>query len=193
MKLTNEFRVPLPPSEAWALLNNVERVVPCLPGAELIEARSDRSYVGKVAVRLGPVALSFQGTVTYQEVDEAQMRVKAHASGSEQKARGMAQADVVFKVDADGDGSLVKIDTDLQLAGSIAQYARGGKLVQTAAQVIIDELALNLANQLEAESAGLAPGAGEAAQGAKPISAAGLLWKTVQHRVTGKGAKPKHD
>ncbi|WP_137388502.1 SRPBCC family protein [Rhodoligotrophos defluvii] len=149
MKLHNEFAVPLPPKEAWALLNQVERVAPCFPGAQLLEARDDGSYVGTVSVRLGPVALSFRGTAVYEEVDEANLRVKARASGNEQRARGTARANVVFQVVPDGAGSRVLIDTDLQLAGAIAQYARGGGMIETTAQVMIDDFARNLQAQLE--------------------------------------------
>ncbi|MGF7159343.1 hypothetical protein FHS85_000962 [Rhodoligotrophos appendicifer] len=149
MKLHNEFAVPLAPADTWQLLNQVERVAPCFPGAELLEARDDGSFVGTVALRLGPVSLSFKGTAVYEERDATAMRVKARATGNEQRARGTARANVEFHIVPEGAGSRVLIDTDLQLAGSIAQYARGGGMIEATAQVMIDDFARNLQTQLE--------------------------------------------
>lgn len=183
MRLENTFVVPLPPEETWVLLNDVERVAPCLPGAELLEARDDRTYVGKVSVRLGPVLLGFKGTVSYIEVNSDDLSVRATAKGQEQKGRGAASADVQFRIAQDPEGSLVSIETDLNLAGSIAQYARGGTIVQTAAQLIIDEFAKNLKAELQA--APRKPG--DAVKSAAPVSATKLSWMVVKDLVGGGG------
>ena len=148
MKIRNSFRIPAGIDEAWEVLNDIPRVARCAPGAQLLEERPDGSYVGTVAVRLGPVALSFKGVFAYKEKDLAARRVLAEASGSETKARGTARADVVFQLTADGDGTRVDVDSDVTLAGSIAQYGRGAALIQSTAQVIIDQFAKNLAIEL---------------------------------------------
>ena len=200
MKIRNSFRIPLPPDQAWAVLNDIPRIAGCAPGAELLEQRPDGAYVGTVAVRLGPVALSFKGTFAYKDRDDAARRVVAEASGSEQKARGTARAAVIFTLTEEGTGSRVDVDTDVQLAGSIAQYGRGAALIQTTAQVIIDQFAANLAREFGGNAAptptpaaAAAPAdttpAGAAvapppppplprpAQHAKPISATSVMWK----------------
>ncbi len=182
MKLENSFVVPLPPEDSWVLLNDVERVAPCLPGAELLEARDDQTYVGKVSVRLGPVLLGFKGTVSYLEVNAEELSVRASAKGQEQKGRGAASAEVRFRITPEPGGSLVSIQTDLNLAGSIAQYARGGTLVQTAAQLIIDEFAKNLKAELEAGPAGSETGE---RKGAAPVSATKLSWMMLKGVVNG--------
>ena len=148
MKIQNTFHIPLPPEEAWKVLNDVPRVATCVPGAQLVGQNDDGSYTGTVAVRLGPVALSFKGKFEYKEVDEANHAVTAEAAGTEQKARGTARAIVQFKLTPDQGGTHVAVDTDVQLAGSIAQYARGGSLIETTAQVLMDQFARNLAEQL---------------------------------------------
>lgn len=181
MKLQNSFLVPLSPTDTWELLNDVERVVPCLPGAELIEQREDRSYVGRVSVRLGPVLLGFKGTVAYLEVNEDELSVKVSAKGQEQKGRGAASADVAFRITPDPAGSLVSIQTDLNLAGSIAQYARGGTLVETAAQLIIDQFSRNLKAELDAGPRE----AGVPVKGASPVSATKLSWMVAKNLVVG--------
>lgn len=149
MKVKNQFRVPLPPKQAWHILNDVPRVARCAPGAELLGQNPDGSFLGTVAVRLGPVALSFKGTVTYKEVDEANMRVVAEATGSETRARGTARANVVLP---DPKGTRVDVDTDLQLAGAVAQYGRGAALIQRAAQAIMDDFATNFAREFKPQA-----------------------------------------
>ena len=199
MQLHNEFVVPLPPRQAFDVLNDVERVAPCFPGAKLIEAKGDGSYVGSMSMRLGPVALTFQGTATYEEIDAEALRVKARANGNEKRARGTARADVEFKVVPDGSGSRVLIDTELQLVGSIAQYARGGSMIETTAQVMIDDFARNLQAHLAREETpavpDTAPAGGHetkaeaatrpAAPAAAPPSLFRVLWLALKRRLFG--------
>ena len=149
MKIRNAFRIPLPPDQAWEILNDVPRVATCVPGAQLLQQNDDGSYLGTVAVRLGPIALSFKGRFEYKNKNEAARRVSAEASGTEQKARGTARATVDFQLDAEGSGTKVSVETDVQLAGSIAQYARGGTLIETTAQVLMDQFARNLEAELQ--------------------------------------------
>ena len=153
MKLHNEFTVPLPPVAAWDLLLQVERVAPCFPGAKLLEVKDDGSFVGTVSLRLGPVALTFKGTASYVEVDNDNHKLRAQAKGNEARNRGTASADVDFRIEAEdvdgAPGSRVLIDTDLTLAGSIAQYARGGGMIEATAQVMIDDFAETLKGLLD--------------------------------------------
>jgi uncharacterized protein len=152
VQIRNAFRIPVPPDQAWQVLNDLPRVARCAPGAQLLEQREDGA-VGTVAVRLGPVALSFKGTFTYKERDEAAHRVVAEAAGNEAKARGTARAQVMFQLSPDGDGTKVDVESDVQLAGPIAQYGRGAALIQSTAQAIIDQFAANLAKQIQTGAA----------------------------------------
>jgi uncharacterized protein len=170
VKIHNEFSIPLPQAEAWQLLNDIPRVARCAPGAELLEQKDDGSFVGTISVRLGPVLLNFKGTVAYREVDEANHRVVADAAGTETKARGTARAQVIFALSPLEAGTKVSVDTDVQLAGSIAQYGRGAAVIQNTAQVIMDHLAN--------------PDA-ELGAGAKPISGLGVLVKGVTRTIRG--------
>ena len=178
MKIHNEFTVPVPPAEAWAKLNDVPRMARCAPGAQLLEQGEDGAYVGTISVRLGPVLLNFKGKLIYREVDEANHRVMAEASGSETKARGTAQANVVFSLASAPEGTRVLVDTDVQLAGSIAQYGRGAALIQNTAQVIMNEFARNFAAQIEA-------GDNETQDSAKPISGLKVLFDGVRNTIKG--------
>jgi uncharacterized protein len=125
MLIENSFEVPAPLDRAWAYLLDVERVAPCLPGAELTETVDDRTWKGKVNVKLGPVSLSFAGTVVMQERDDAAHRVVLKASGMEQRGKGAATAVVTGRLE-EGDGvTRVHFSQDITITGSVAQFSRG--------------------------------------------------------------------
>ena len=124
MDFDNSFEVPLPPDQAWKTLMDIERIAPCMPGAELTEIVDDKTFKGKVSVRLGPVALTFQGTATFEDIDDAVHTATVKAQGADAKGRGGANANVGFHLEPSDAGSSVKIHTDLQLSGSVAQYGR---------------------------------------------------------------------
>jgi uncharacterized protein len=124
--IENQFEVPAPIDQAWAHLLDVERIAPCAPGAELTEAVDDRTWKGKIAVKLGPVSLSFAGTVTIDERDEANHRVVLHARGLETRGKGAASATVTsWLEEGGGDATLVKMRADITLTGTVAQLSRG--------------------------------------------------------------------
>lgn len=151
MDFDNSFDVPLPPAQAWATLMDIERIAPCMPGAELTEKVDDSTYKGKVSVRLGPVALTFQGTATFENVDNDAHTANVKAQGADAKGRGGANATVGFHLEPTDTGSKVLIHTDLQLSGSVAQYGRGAGMIQDLASQIIGQFAKNLSAQIEAE------------------------------------------
>ena len=94
MLIKNDFTVPRSVDDVWAYLLDVEKVAPCMPGAELTETVDDRNWKGKLNMKFGPVAMSFAGTVALEERDDAAHRVKLHAKGMEQKGKGAANATV---------------------------------------------------------------------------------------------------
>lgn len=151
MEFDNSFDVPLPPDQAWKTLMDIESIAPCMPGAELTEIVDDKTFKGKVSVRLGPVALTFQGTATFEDVDDAAHKANVKAQGADAKGRGGANADVGFHLEPSDTGSTVKIHTDLQLSGSVAQYGRGAGMIQDVAGQIIGQFAKNLSAKIEAD------------------------------------------
>jgi carbon monoxide dehydrogenase subunit G len=125
MRLENSFEVPAPPEQAWELLLDVPRVVPCMPGAELKETVDDSNWKADIAVKLGPVSLKFATDVKREQVDEAAKRVMLSANGREMRGRGAARATVESSLAAANGGTRVEIVTDLSLSGPAAQYGRG--------------------------------------------------------------------
>src|SRR5579872_6310577 len=149
MEFDNAFDVPLPPDQTWAVLMDIPRIAPCMPGAELTEVVDARNYKGKISVRLGPVALAFAGRVEIDAIDEANRSAKVKAQGSDAKGRGAANATASFRIEPAGAGSRVLIHTDLMLSGAVAQYGRGVGMIQATAAQIIGQFATNLRKQLE--------------------------------------------
>ena len=152
MEINNAFNVSLPPAEAWAVLMDIEHIAPCMPGAEVTETVDEKTYKGRVSVRLGPVALTFDGVAQFEAIDEASRQVRVSARGADPKGRGGAEAKVNFSLAADGDGTRVDIHTDLQLSGSIAQYGRGAGMIADLASQLVGQFANNLDAQLMAKS-----------------------------------------
>ena len=125
MEIENEFTVPAPIDHVWAYLLDVERVAPCMPGAELTEVVDDTTWKGKVNMKLGPVSLSFAGTVTMQDRDDLAHKIVLAAKGMEQKGKGAANASVTSWLE-DGQGEThVKMQADIHLTGTVAQLSRG--------------------------------------------------------------------
>lgn len=150
MKLQNSFSVDLPIETAWKTLLNIPAVVPCMPGAELLAVEDERTYRGQMKVKLGPVAVAFRGRAILTEVNETQHMVSVAASGTEGQGRGSAQAEVVFRLVAEGQSTRVDIDTDLSLAGAVAQYGRAQGVIAGVSQVMVDAFAQNLRRRIAA-------------------------------------------
>src|SRR5256886_3091781 len=108
MKLENEFRVEVPVEEAWRVLLDVERIAPCLPGAQLQEVEGDQ-YRGIVKVKVGPISAQYKGTATLAEVDEDARRIVIDASGRDTRGQGNAKATIVVTMTDDGGGTRVDV------------------------------------------------------------------------------------
>ena len=183
MEFDNSFEVPLPPAEAWPVLMDIKRIAPCMPGAELTEVVDDKTYKGKIGVRLGPVALTFAGTVAFEEIDNANHSARVKAQGTDAKGRGGANATASFRLEPVASGSKVLVHTDLALSGSVAQYGRGVGMIQATAAQIINQFANNLKAQLAAAPVAApgaaAPAASAPPPAAKPISGFALMTKVL--------------
>ncbi len=126
MLIENEFTVATPIDDLWAYLLDVERIAPCMPGAELTETIDERSWKGKVNMKFGPVVLAFAGTVEMTERDDEAHRAVLHAKGMEAKGKGAANATVTSWLEPAGDGrTTVKMTADIALTGAAAQLSRG--------------------------------------------------------------------
>jgi uncharacterized protein len=184
MEFDNSFDAPLPPAQAWALLMDIPRIAPCMPGAELTEIVDPQSYKGKISVRLGPVALTFAGRVEFDQIDAANRTARVKAQGSDAKGRGGANAAATFRIEPSGSGSKVLIHTDLALSGAVAQYGRGVGMIEASAAQIVGQFANNLRAQLaSAPPSSPAPAQTPQPAAAKPISGLSLMARVIWSRL----------
>lgn len=162
MHLTNEVVLPAPPDEVFSLINDVERVAPCMPGAQLEGRSADDAYRGRVKVKVGPISAAYSGTVRFLEVDRAGQRLVLDARGSEQHGSGSAEAKVSVQVRPHDEGSALALDTDLVIQGKVAQF--GGGALGDVSQKLMEQFARNLGEELtRANDAPAAPAAAEPA------------------------------
>ena len=163
MELAHEFTVNTPIDRAWAILTDVERIAPCMPGAELTEVDGD-TYHGLVKVKVGPITAQYKGTASFVEKDGAAHRAVLKAAGRDARGQGNASATVTAVMTEQGDGTRVAITTNMTVSGRVAQFGRGVMADVTAKllQQFVDNLeadVLSPAGKGEAASAGDAAGA----------------------------------
>jgi uncharacterized protein len=124
MELTNDFRVGLPVDRAWAVLTDVERIAPCMPGAQLQEVEGEE-YRGIVKIKVGPITAQYKGQATFLDRDESNHVAVLRAEGRETRGQGNANATITATLTPDGDGTAVSVVTDLTVTGRVAQFGRG--------------------------------------------------------------------
>ncbi|MSO36987.1 MAG: hypothetical protein EXQ69_01910 [Acidimicrobiia bacterium] len=124
MQIEDSFRVDLPIDDAWRLLLDIERIAPCLPGAQLTEIEGDE-YRGAVKVKVGPITAQYKGTARLEQVDETAYTAVIVGNGRDTRGQGNASATIKLSLHPDGEGSRVVIDTDLAITGKVAQFGRG--------------------------------------------------------------------
>jgi carbon monoxide dehydrogenase subunit G len=171
MKIENSFDVPASRAAAWNLLMDVPRIVPCMPGATLTETVSDDAWKADMAVKLGPISLTFATDITRDAVDEAAGSVTLNAKAREKRGRGGAQAAIQSSLTEIPEGTRIDIVTDLTMSGAVAQYGRG--IVQDVSAQLVARFAECLKAQLAAETPEEAQAAVEEHQ-AKPVGGLSL-------------------
>ncbi len=204
MQLENSFSVGAPPDKVFAYLIDVNKVVGCVPGAELSEVVDPTTFKGKVKIKVGPITVAYSGTAKIVDRDDIQHRATLEAEGRETTGPGSARAKALMSVDPDGAGSTVKIVTDYNVAGRVAQFGRG--VMEDVSRRIVNDMAACIKANVEAAESGSgesAAGAGSVGGGtgavaspapmvtAKPINAVSLffkvLWTGIRRAL---GAKP---
>ena len=150
MELTDQFVVPLAIEDAWALLTDVERIAPCLPGARL-DGISDGEFKGVVKVKVGPITVEYKGTARFESLDESSHTLVLKASGRESRGQGNASATVTGELVSEGASTKVDLHTDLQITGKVAQFGRG--VLADVSSKLLGQFVKNLENDLIAAGA----------------------------------------
>ena len=154
MLIKNDFEVTQPVDKVWKFFDDIPGVASCLPGAELTEQTGPDSYRGKVAIRMGPVKLQFDGTAEIKERDDAAKRIVVDAAGADEKGRGQAAMLVTAQLAATPRGTKVAVAQDLQLQGAAAQYGRG--MISDVSSVLMRDFAANMQKRMTALDQGVA-------------------------------------
>ena len=172
MELNNDFEVNAPVDKAWAVLTDVEKIAPCLPGAQLQEVEGDE-YRGIVKVKVGPITAQYKGSATFIEKDDAKHRAVLKADGRDTRGAGNASALITAHLQPVGDRTKVSVSTDLTVTGKVAQFGRG--VMADVSAKLMGQFAENLEQLMEevpAQSAGPSSAPAAPAVSAEPSARA---------------------
>jgi carbon monoxide dehydrogenase subunit G len=195
-QIVNEFTVNRPIDEAWPIICDVERIAPCLPGAQLEEIEGD-IYRGRVKVKLGAVTAQFKGEAQFVERDDAAHTAKLVGKGRDTGGRGNAEADIYAAAEALSPTSTkCTVTADLHITGKVAQFGRG--IMGDVSKKLMDQFSANLNTMLDEQA--VAPAAPSAAS-AEPVApthdttsgtvgAAGPAGTATVRKVNGPAAEP---
>ncbi|HEX9098276.1 MAG TPA: SRPBCC family protein [Candidatus Dormibacteraeota bacterium] len=198
LQLENSFPVAAPPDRVFAYLLDVNKVAGCVPGAELSEVVDPSTFKGKVKIKVGPVTVAYNGTARIVDRDDSTHSAAIEAEGRETTGPGSARATARMSVVPDGAGSTVKIVTDYNVAGRVAQFGRG--VMEDVSRRLVGEMAACIAANIEAEEPHPATAAGATSEDgpgastatpaparapatAKPVNAIGLLFSVLWARL----------
>jgi carbon monoxide dehydrogenase subunit G len=166
MELKNDFTVNAPIDKAWETLTDVERIAPCLPGAQLQEVEGD-VYRGVVKVKVGPITAQFKGQATFVERDEDGHRAVLKAEGRDTAGKGNASALITAQLEPiEAEVTKVSVDTDLTITGKVAQFGRGA--LADVSDKLLKQFVTNLETTVLTDS-----GAGGATTGNSSAAAGG--------------------
>jgi carbon monoxide dehydrogenase subunit G len=174
MKLEQSFTVAAPVEQVWDMLVDVERVAPCLPGAEITGQTPEGAYEGTFTVKLGPATASYRGSLKMDSLDEASRTATMHANGTDKRGQGGAHAVIVSTLHQEGEETVVDVATDFNITGRLARFGRGGMIEDISKRMMRDFSqclqATLAAEQTPAEAAPAAAGAAPAAAAQAPVS-----------------------
>src|SRR5919107_5188612 len=155
MRFENTFEVDAPIDEVYNALLDVERVAPCVPGAEVLDKTSDDAYQVAIKVKVGPISMTYKGNVEIVERDEANHRAVMRARARETRGQGTADARVDLSLDQPGETTNGTMVADVQLAGRAAAMGRG--VIQDVSAKIVSTFAQNLEAMLRGGGAAAEP------------------------------------
>ncbi|NBU36737.1 MAG: hypothetical protein EBS32_00625 [Actinobacteria bacterium] len=182
MDLNHEFTVPVPVADAWKILTDVERIAPCLPGAELQEVEGD-TYRGVVKVKVGPIQAQFKGQASFVERDDNSHKAVLKGEGRDTGGKGNASALITAQLTSESAASTkVVVTTDLSITGKVAQFGRGA--MADVSDKLLGQFVENL-NQLIASQPASAPESAAAPEAAPAAQTDGGVRK-----IEGPAAKP---
>jgi carbon monoxide dehydrogenase subunit G len=165
MRIDQTVEVPAPITKVWDFLGDIPSVATCMPGATLTKTVDDSTYEGLVKIGIGPLTMNYTGTVTIEERDETEHTVRLLAAGRDRRGSGTAKAHITAHLLPNGDGTKLRVDSDVNLTGRVAALGRGVNDVATT-------LFAEFADRLTAELSGTPAAAAKTTEAAKTTDAA---------------------
>jgi carbon monoxide dehydrogenase subunit G len=165
VKIENEFTVHAPIDEAWKVLTDLEGIAPCLPGAQLTGVDGD-VYQGKVKIKVGPVISEFAGTARFAEKDDDAHRAVIDAKGRDSRSAGNAAAIITATLRAEGESTVVSVDTDMKISGKLAQFGSG--MIKEVSQKLLGQFVASLEAKIADEHSGTTPAGSDVNLAAEP-------------------------
>lgn len=183
MRIEERFAVCAPAAAVWAYLIDPRRVVTCLPGAELAEVVDERTFLGKVQIKVGPVTVSYRGRVNLVKVDEASRRVTMTGEGRETTGAGAAKMSMESRLaELPGGETEVVVVSEVDVVGRLVQLGRG--MVEQVSHQIFQQFAACVRATLEAEASGEAAAA-RAPGPARPLAIVPVLLRALWAWIAG--------
>jgi carbon monoxide dehydrogenase subunit G len=158
MKLEERFELSAPPERVWEVLNDIEAIAPFVPGFNLTDAEGD-TFRGTMKVKLGAMTVEYEAQIAIAERDDAGRRVRMDVSGREPRGGGKMHAEVTSRLEPTGTGTAVTLDTDLELAGRVAQMGRG--MIADVSAKLIGDFVRSLETNVLAPTANGTPAAAQ--------------------------------
>jgi carbon monoxide dehydrogenase subunit G len=185
MKLEQSFTVDAPVGQVWDALIDVERIAPCLPGAEITGVDDDGAYQGSFTVKLGPTTAAYRGSLKMESVDEAARTATMSAKGTDKRGQGGASATIVSTMREDAGATHVEVLTDFHITGRLARFGRSGMIEDISKRLMRD-----FAECLQAT---IAAGGGAAAADAAVASAGGAAAEAASAAAAPPGTEEMAD
>jgi carbon monoxide dehydrogenase subunit G len=187
MDLRHEFTVPASIDQTWSAFNDIESVAVCFPGAKVTAVEGD-TFTGTVKVKLGPIALLYNGTGTFVEKDESAHRMVIDAKGKDKRGNGTAGAHVTATMTEQGTSTHVEVLTDLNVTGKPAQFGRG--VMEDVSNKLLGQFTTCL-EQKVGDSSSEPTDATAAAEEAAPATAPGAEDGTADRRMSNMRSRPR--
>jgi carbon monoxide dehydrogenase subunit G len=187
VELNHDFQVSVPIEQAWAVLTDLERIAPCMPGAQLLEIEGDE-YRGVVKVKVGPITAQYRGTARIVELDATAHKAVLRAEGRDTRGQGAASATVTATLEESDSGTGVHIETDLDISGKVAQFGRGvlGEVSEKILDQFVRELEANVLSGGEPTSSE----AGDASNASGPPKTAAAGTRPTRRVIDSPAAPP---
>jgi carbon monoxide dehydrogenase subunit G len=180
VKLEKTFPIDAPANAAWSLLQDIQSVAACMPGAQITERVDDRHYKGQVSVRMGPVSATFKGAIEIHDIDASQRHMRMVGKGSDTSGTSAASMDLtaVVRTTANGKTELVGV-SEVTVTGKLASF--GGRMMTQVSDQLLKQFGANFANRVVAmgEGAAAQQAAARMAEQPRELNALAVLWHVI--------------